>query len=106
MDAGLSRRLRLNALAGIFCFGDNKNIVFAIVLFVSQCPRGHFLFWGPHGERDEQARLSCVSMPSRAFFVLGVYALIDKTIAAEVSMPSRAFFVLGASRCEKGRFKP
>ncbi len=38
--------LCLNALAGIFCFGAKGERNFGGAHVQSQCPRGHFLFWG------------------------------------------------------------
>ncbi len=64
-------RFCLNALAGIFLFwGASQKQRSTPCQLLSQCPRGHFLFWGDIN-LSEQARSTTVSMPSRAFFVLG-----------------------------------
>jgi len=73
MELDAMLRKGLNALAGIFCFGENLfcHSPEAIKELKSQCPRGHFLFWGYHLGQGYVFSNENVSMPSRAFFVLG-----------------------------------
>jgi len=142
-----SYQCSLNALAGIFCFGESprrtttqtqasgsqcprghflfwgfrRSTIHERYPNASQCPRGHFLFWGVVDEPAIEQFCELVSMPSRAFFVLGrsmsdctstrrhvgLNALAgifcfgasvkpeEREETYKVSMPSRAFFVLG-----------
>ena len=112
----------LNALAGIFCFstGDPNNERFrCYVATLSQCPRGHFLFFNPSVRRLSGSARWLVSMPSRAFFVFQLTKLVKygKYVSMESQCPRGHFLFfnliekavtaglkLKKSQCPRGHF--